>query len=486
MSTAPSAVERNGINPVPDTERRGRPRELFAIWFSWNVSILGIGYGIYVFGLGLSVWQAILAGTLGYVGSALLVGVLSVGGPRTGLPTLTQTRFAFGLQGNKFPAVFAYITSVGWNIIIIAVAWTTGAALLGRLWPNAFVAEGGGVSSGAVVIWFVVVLAVTLLVAMIGHQLIVKVESWIAWLTAVMTVVFIVLIVPHIRWEAVGSVPDGSWVRFLGGVILAMTMVGLGFLTYGGDFARYLPRAVPARGVITWTTAGIALPVTALLVLGVLLAAGNSDLGTAAASDPIGALTALLPLWFLIPFSIVVVISLVAAAITSVYSSGLALLALGMPLSRIGTTALNTIVISAGAFYLLFVSDSFLATFQAFLALVSVLTGAMGSIQLVDFVRQRWLDWDVTMALPSSAGGRDVRWTAIVSLGLAAFVGLGTVTSADPNIATVVGFLLGSEAEKGVVGQANLGVVLAMLVAAAVYACLTFVFEVDNKTVTDD
>jgi len=62
----------------------------------------------------------------------------------------------------------------------------------------------------------------------------------------------------------------------------------------------------------------------------------------------------------------------------AVYSSGLALLALGVPLSRVGTNRDHTVIISAGAFYLLFISDSFLATFQAFLALVAVPMGNHG------------------------------------------------------------------------------------------------------------
>jgi len=47
--------------------------------------------------------------------------------------------------------------------------------------------------------------------AVVGHQLILKVEKWIAWLTSVMTVVFVILILPtsagaswvrHRRWAA--------------------------------------------------------------------------------------------------------------------------------------------------------------------------------------------------------------------------------------------------------------------------------------------
>jgi len=479
--SVPSTVERNGVNPVPDDERRGTPRGLFAIWFSWNVSILGISYGIYVFGLGLSAWQAILAGLLGYVLSSTLVGILAVGGPRTGLPTLTQTRFAFGFHGNKFPTFFAYLSNLGWKITIITLASTSGAKLFARLWPSVFADAQGKETVLAVVLWFVVVLAVTLTVAVFGHQLIMKVEKWIAWVTAVMTVVFIGMILPSIHWSAIGNAPNGSFGTFVGGVVLAMTIVGLGFLNYGGDFARYLPRDTRARGVIGWTTGGIVLPVAVLLILGVLLVASDSGLGNAAANDPIGALTALLPLWFFIPFTLVIVISLVAAAITGIYSSGLALLSLGVPLSRAGTTLINMVVIAAGAFYLLFVSDSFLATFQAFLALISVVMGTMGGIQLLDFLRQRRGGWNVDLAKRAGEGGRSGRWTALVSLGVATVVGLGLVTSSDPNIGRVVGFLLSDAAKKGVIGSTNVGVVIAMAIGAGLYALLTFVFKLDPK-----
>ena len=65
-NSSASAIEVNGVNPVPDSERYGTPAGLFPIWFSWNISIFGITLGIYVLGLGLSVWQATLAGVIGY------------------------------------------------------------------------------------------------------------------------------------------------------------------------------------------------------------------------------------------------------------------------------------------------------------------------------------------------------------------------------------------------------------------------------------
>lgn len=75
-ATGALKVESNGVNYVPESERYGHASGLFPVWFSWNVSILGITYGIYVYSLGLSVWQAISAGIIGYLLSFFLVGFL--------------------------------------------------------------------------------------------------------------------------------------------------------------------------------------------------------------------------------------------------------------------------------------------------------------------------------------------------------------------------------------------------------------------------
>ncbi|WIY82378.1 cytosine permease [Propionimicrobium sp. PCR01-08-3] len=479
--TAPSGAETNGVNPVPLNERRGRSRDLFAVWFAWNVSIMGVGYGIYVYGLGLSPLQAILAGVAGYAVSSFLVGILSVGGPRTGLPTLTQTRFAFGYHGNKIPAAFAYISNIGWKVTIITLASTTGANIFARLWPAQFATAGGRPVMWLIGTWFVVVLVLTMWFALAGHALIMRAEKWISWLTGLMSIVFLFMIIPHIEWANLVNQPAGSPLTVIGGAVMAMTMVGLGMLNYGGDFARYLPPSTPARGVIGWSTLGISLPVGVLLILGVLLAGSNPDLGAQAAIDPIAALTGLLPTWFFVPFSVVIVISLVSAAMTGIYSSGLALMAVGLPGSRMMVTTVNGLIIAAGAFYLLFISDSFLATFQAFLALIAVPMGTMGGIQLIDFIRQRQMGWDVRMAEPAGLGGRSWRWTAVTSLVVATVIGLGMVTSADPNIAKFVGFLLTPEQRAGVIGTSNVGVVVAMAVGAALYALLTFAFRFDPQ-----
>lgn len=475
MSDA-SKIETNGVNPVPDNERYGRPFDLFPVWFSWNISIFGITLGIYVFGLGLSVWQAMLAGVIGYFLSCALVGILAVGSVRTGLPTLVQSRLAFGYHGNKLPTFFGYLANMGWKVTLLSMATTTLADLVANLVPGLLNDKGMPVA-GCTLGCFAVVLLLTMNGAIYGHQLIIKIEKAIAWLTGIFTIVYLFFFIPNINFSALSSAPSGSFATFVGGIVLSMTMVGLGFLNYGGDYARYLPRKTPARGVIFWTTTGIAVPVSVLLILGVMLAVGNPALLEKANHEPLAALTGILPFWFYVPFSLIVIISLISAGMTGIYSSGLALLALGVPMTRLATTILNGVIIALGAYYLLFISDSFVSTFQSFLALISVVMGTWGAIEMVDLLRQKRIGWDCKLALAPGEGGESVRWTAFGSLIFASLIGLGTITSSDPYIAHAVSFLLPAGSETSVFARANIGLVAAMIIGASLYAVLTFVLQ---------
>ncbi|MEJ8651628.1 cytosine permease [Streptomyces sp. MS1.AVA.3] len=96
VNPSTGAVERNGINPVPDAERHGTPRSLFWPWAASGLSLLSIAYGVYLMGLGLSPWQTIVTGAVGYGLSFLLVSLISVAGARTGAPTMAIGRASSG------------------------------------------------------------------------------------------------------------------------------------------------------------------------------------------------------------------------------------------------------------------------------------------------------------------------------------------------------------------------------------------------------
>ena len=77
-----SRIENAGLDVIAESERKGRPRDLFMPWFAANISVLGLSWGAWVFGFGLSFAQAAIAGAIGVVVSFLACGVVAVLGKR--------------------------------------------------------------------------------------------------------------------------------------------------------------------------------------------------------------------------------------------------------------------------------------------------------------------------------------------------------------------------------------------------------------------
>ncbi|MEU5236047.1 purine-cytosine permease family protein [Streptomyces lydicus] len=464
-NTSAGTVERNGINAVPESERHGTPRSLFWPWAASGLSLLSVAYGIYLMGLGLSPWPAIVTGTLGYVLSFVLVGLVSVAGVRTGAPTMVIGRASFGLQGNKLPTLFSYVSNVGWETVLVALSSLGGAAVLARVAPGLFARPDGRTpTTGAQALCFVVTAVVVVVVGIYGHALIMRVQKYLTAAITALTVVYMVLMADRLDWSALGDGRPADLGRSVGGVVFAMTLLGLGWVNCAADYSRYLPRTSSGRAVTGWTTLGGVLPPLVLLVFGVLLNAGDPKLAAAAAADPVGALAAQLPTWFLVPYLLTAIGGFASGAIMDIYSSGMSMLALGIPLRRHLAVLVDGVLMAFGGWYVLFVSPSFFATFQAFLSVIGVAMAAWTAVFLVEQWRRRHTGFALRTA-------RAVGWPAVLSLVAGTAVGLGLITSADPNIAKAVGFLLTDSAARGTLGAMNLGVVVALAVAGALYAC---------------
>ncbi|MFC5831223.1 purine-cytosine permease family protein [Nonomuraea insulae] len=456
------AVEQNGINAVPEGERRGRPRDLFWPWAGSNLSLFGVAFGVYIVGLGLGVVPAIITGAVGYALSFLLVGLVAIGGSRSGVPTMTLGRAPFGYQGNKLPTLFSYVSNVGWEIVLVTLSAQAGAEILKRLAPGLPVTTTTAVC-------FAVAALVVIAVGVYGHAMIMLVQRYLTYVFVVLTVVYMILMVPRLGGSLQTTAGPGGWV---GGIIFAMTLLGLGWVNCGADYSRYLPTGSSSRSVALWTTLGGALPPMVLLVFGVLLAGGDPKLAEAAGANPVGALAQALPTWFLLPYLLTAIGGFLAGAIMDIYSSGLSMLALGVPVRRHYAVLIDGLLMVLGGYYLLFVSTSFLATFQAFLAIAGVVMAAWVAIFLVDMWRLRagGRAYDEGVLRP---GAPAFNWQGLVSLVVASIVGLGLITSADANIARIVGFLMSDELKDGTFGFANIGVAIALVLAGVLYYAIT-------------
>src|SRR5689334_21334112 len=458
----PLQVETNGINVIAENERKGHPHDLFWPWFAANVSVLGISYGSFVLGFGISFWQAAIVGVVGIVLSFLACGFIAVAGKRGSAPTMVLSRAAFGVNGNKLPALISWVLTVGWETILVILATLATATVFDRLgWG------GGNVTK---VIALIVVVALTIFGGVMGFDLIMRMQSVITIVTGVLTIGFIILVLDKIHWSAVSAIPGGDAQAVIGALVFVMTGFGLGWVNAAADYSRYLPRKSSGAGVVGWTTFGSAVAPIFLIIFGLLLAGSSSSLSTAIGADPIGALANLLPTWFLVPFVIVAVLGLVGGTVLDIYSSGLALLTLGLRVPRYVAALIDGTIMVCGSLYVVFVADNFLGQFIGFLVTLGVPVAAWCGVMLADILRRRRPYAEADLYRPTGRYG-DVRVLPVAVVVGCTIVGWGLVTNASASWLDWQGYLLGPLGLGGKGGSwafANLGVLFALVVSFVV------------------
>ncbi len=450
-------VELHGIDVISDVDRKGAPRELFWPWFGANVSVLGLSYGSFVLGFGISFAQALLVGLVGIVGSFLLCGFVAVAGKRGSAPTMVLSRAAFGVRGNKLPSAISWLLTVGWETVLAILATLAVATVFRRL--------GWGGGDPVKVVALLVVAGCVVAGGVMGFDVIMRMQAVITVVTGALTVGFVVLVLDHIHWHAVAALPGGSAQKVVGALVFVMTGFGLGWVNAAADYSRYLPRSSSTAGVVGWTTLGSSVAPVVLLLFGLLLAGSSGRLSAAIGADPIGALADILPTWYLVPFVVVAVLGLVGGSVLDIYSSGLALLSLGLRIPRAAAALVDGTVMVLGTIYVVFVAGNFIGQFEGFLTTLGVPIAAWCGVVLADIALRRRPYADAELYDRSGRYG-DVRWSAIVLVVVATVLGWGLVTNTAAGWLDWQGFLLGPFGLGGKTGAwafANLGVLVALV-----------------------
>ena len=455
-----SRVEQNGINVIDESERKGSPSDLFWPWFGANVSVLAIAYGSFIVGFGVSFWQATVAAVVGIVLSFALCGVVALAGKRGSAPTMVLSRAAFGVTGNAVPTFLSWVLLVGWETVLVSLSSLGVATVFDEL--------GWGGGDATKVLGFVVTAILVVGAGILGFDVIMRLQTWITIATIVLTIGFIVLTLDEVSWDKVSGAGSGSLQSFIGALALVATGFGVGWANTAADYSRYLPRRASSRGVFGWTTFGGAAAPVVLTIFGIMLALSSDKLSGKIGGDPIGALTTLLPTWYLLPFIVVAVLGLVGGAVLDIYSSGLALLTLGIKVRRPVAAGIDGVIMVLGAIYVVFFADDFIGPFQAFLITVGVPIAAWAGIFVADLLQRREPYADTELY---DARGRYGAFHAVGVLILVAgtVVGWGLVTTTAPDKEWLnwQGFLLeplgfGSKVD-GAWVYANLGVFVAFV-----------------------
>ncbi len=306
-------VEPFGIERISERERHGRPWKLFPFWFGANVTLYSflVGFlGITVFSLpvGLAVAGIVLGTVLGTTPFALL----SLIGPATGYPQIAQSRSAFGRRGAYVPAALNWFSTTGWS----AVTFILGGLALSEFLPSIPFVAGVAVFA-----------TIQIVVALYGHNLLHRFEQA---MSLILVVVFAAMTVASLQdASASGYVPTGGGIVGLAFMTILAASIPLSWAPYAADFSRYLPVETPRRSLFLPSFLGMAVACVWVETIGALLSTSLGALG-----DPVAVFAHALGAGAVGPLLLLLVVNLLAANAPNLYSSGLSLLALDVPVKR--------------------------------------------------------------------------------------------------------------------------------------------------------
>ncbi|MGO8948098.1 MAG: purine-cytosine permease family protein [Ktedonobacterales bacterium] len=368
--STPVTFEATGIERVPENDRaHTQLRDTMWLWWSANSVVATVALGAIntFFGLGFggSVAVILVFNVLG----VLPVAFLSTLGPKTGLAQMTLSRFSFGYQGAKLPAVFNALACIGWS----AVNATIGASLI-VAWSDRKIPEWAALVFLAVI---------TTAVSVFGYFIVHRYERY-AWIPMFILFGYLAFVAaPHFN---VGVPATATGLALFAGVATfggAIFGYAIGWSSYAADYTRRQPANTSARRVFWYAFAGVTIPCVLLEILGALLTTNakvnaNTDgtlLATSLTGSPIASLVILL-----------LAFSTIANNVPNDYSFALSTQVVGLRVKRWILTLIGAVAYVLLAFYL---QHNFNLNLENFLLLIAYWLGAWCTIVIIEHLLRR-------------------------------------------------------------------------------------------------
>jgi purine-cytosine permease-like protein len=432
------AVERRGIERVPDTERRGRPLGLGLMWSGVILNVQVVVYGALLVGFKLNWWQCLLAIVLGNL-TWVIAGLASLAGPAAGTTTFTVSRAPFGINGNRPVAFFNWLQQVGYEVVSLAMMVLASVALL-----KLAGVEVSGVGKLGLVLGLAVLQSV---LPVIGHAAITRVLHLLILPFAALFCALAVLTADRLDPHSAAFTTPAGWPAFLGGLALSVSVAGLSWAPNGPDYSRYLPEGSSRASVVAAVTLGGAIPQIVLMSVG-----ASAAMVITGASDPISGLPTAFPLWFVLPYFALVITQLTMLNAIDLYSSGVTLQAIGLRIGRWQAVALDGAVCAVAGLVVAYSGD-FTTLLGNFLLFMVVWFAPWAAIFIVDYLLRSGR-YPAVVLTGRADGTGGVRWPGIIAQGagmLAALLWINTTVFVGPlsgaaggvDLSATAGFLVG-------------------------------------------
>ena len=264
-----------------------------------------------VAGFGLGFWEAALALILGSAIGGITQGILSLRGPKYGVPQMVLSRLGFGYWGNALPA--------GLNSVTAGIGWFAVNSVSGALALNVL-------THLPQVLCLLIIVAVQVAVAFFGYNLVHVFERYAF---PILTVIFLIasgVILSKAHPGASHHTIPGAFLLTFG----ASFGYAVGWNPYASDYTRYFKPDTSKAAIAWWSGLGLFLSCALLEIVGA--AVGTVVSADKALRNPTGGITGLLATPLADLTLLAIALGAVSANVLNIYSGALSFTAIGIKL----------------------------------------------------------------------------------------------------------------------------------------------------------
>lgn len=378
LSDRAGHLETRGIEFIPPADRHGKPVDVLLVFFSAQLTFGSIVIGAIPIAFGLTVWQAISAIVAGSLVGSLAVAAMALMGPRSGTNSVVSSGAFFGIRGRHIGSTIIEVIDLGYFGMCM---WVCAPQLVQLLHLTIGLPDGRASRTGSIIVCALIMLAIGLL----GHATIVAYQKYLSSISLVTLVIIAVgcCLNPTGHPLSPGHFQHGSvWASWALSVSMLIANA-ISFAPFAGDYARYLPAATSSAQLFGATLLGMFAGCAVGLSVGLVVALH--------VADPLNCTTEMLtslPLWLLVPVSLMALSSNLSSGGMIVYNGILSLHAALFRLSRIQVAYLfGCIGIALGYFGL--IAHNLPDSIGALCSVVTMLVTPWIVINVVGYYRLR-------------------------------------------------------------------------------------------------
>jgi purine-cytosine permease-like protein len=381
--------ELRGIDYVPDEERQSTPANLFWVFVGAQLTfgVMILGWLPIVFGLDF--WSAVTAVTLGTVLGAVMFGLFSLFGPRTGTNSAVSTGACYGVNGRLLGSFKAIFIGVGYLALTVWVCGDMVAAGVARI-------AGGETSDVLRAVSYLVIMGALIIIAVVGHDLLVKLQKYVIPLVlfgfAMMVVTTFSNFGSALDAQTSTLAPSEYWMAWVATFVVAMQLP-VSYMPFANGFTRYISRKKWSdRAVFLGISAGVTLGVLIVLFAGIyistLFAIDQASFGDG--------VVGVVPAWFVLPLIVIALIGAFDQGGFALYGAGLDTSSVVPSLKRLPATVILSVVSLLLVFLGSFVWDAVLIV-SGFVTIIAVFVLPWAAVGFTHFVLQKGRLWPLDL-----------------------------------------------------------------------------------------